>query len=111
MTGPVTGSVLVTSRSFATSDPVPRHDLEAAGLAVVRADARHDPDELARLLPAAGYEIEELGERELVLRYTDEASAREELERAGWLGAADIGGGGPVVLHQRLSYAIARAGV
>jgi hypothetical protein len=70
-----------------------------------------DPDELARLLPAAGYEIEELGERELVLRYTDEASAREELERAGWLGAADIGGGGPVVLHQRLSYAIARAGV
>src|SRR5690349_17289514 len=63
-----------------------------------------DPDELARLLPAAGYEIEELGERELVLRYTDEASAREELERAGWLGAADIGGGGPVVLHQRLSY-------
>lgn len=59
MTGPVTrpvtgtGTVLVTSRSFATSDPVPRHDLEAAGLSVVRADARHDPDELARLLPGS----------------------------------------------------------
>ena len=53
MTGRVTGSVLVTSRSFATSDPVPRHDLEAAGLAVVRANARHDPDELARLLPGS----------------------------------------------------------
>lgn len=49
----MTGSVVVTSRSFATSDPVPRHDLEAAGLAVVRADARHDPAELARLLPDA----------------------------------------------------------
>lgn len=47
------GSVVVTSRSFATSDPVPQQDLEAAGLAVVRADTRHDPDELARVLPGS----------------------------------------------------------
>jgi D-3-phosphoglycerate dehydrogenase len=47
------GSVVVTSRSFATSDPYPQQQLEAAGLEVVRADPRHDVPELARLLPGA----------------------------------------------------------
>jgi D-3-phosphoglycerate dehydrogenase / 2-oxoglutarate reductase len=47
------GSVVVTSRSFATSDASPRRELEAAGLDVVRADPRHDVSELARLLPGA----------------------------------------------------------
>ncbi len=47
------GSVVVTSRSFAVSDPVPQRDLEAAGLDVVRADSRHDVSELAEVLPDA----------------------------------------------------------
>jgi D-3-phosphoglycerate dehydrogenase / 2-oxoglutarate reductase len=47
------GSVVVTSRSFATSDDSPVRELEAAGLDVVRADPRHDAAELATLLPGA----------------------------------------------------------
>ena len=47
------GSVVVTSRSFATTDASPRLELEAAGLDVVRADPRHDLAELSRLLPEA----------------------------------------------------------
>jgi D-3-phosphoglycerate dehydrogenase len=44
---------VVTSRSFATADPAPQRDLEAASLNVVRADPRHDPAQLAGLLPDA----------------------------------------------------------
>lgn len=47
------GTVVVTSRSFATVDPAPEHDLTQAGFAVVRAGARHDPAELAAVLPGA----------------------------------------------------------
>jgi len=47
------GSVVVTSRSFATTDASPRRELEAAGLDVVRADPSHDLAELARMLPEA----------------------------------------------------------
>jgi len=47
------GSVVVTSRSFGTRDPALQRDLEAAALEVVRADPRHDPGELAELLPQA----------------------------------------------------------
>ncbi len=47
------GSVVVTSRSFATVDPAPERDLADAGFAVVRAGARHDPAELVTVLPEA----------------------------------------------------------
>jgi D-3-phosphoglycerate dehydrogenase len=47
------GSVVVTSRSFGTRDPSLQRDLEAALLEVVRADPRHDPAQLAELLPGA----------------------------------------------------------
>lgn len=49
----MTGTVVVTSRSFATADPSPERHLAEAGLSVVRADARHEPAELARVLPDA----------------------------------------------------------
>jgi D-3-phosphoglycerate dehydrogenase len=49
----IKGTVVVTSRSFATTDPAPERDLEDAGLTVVRADARHDLAELSTLLPEA----------------------------------------------------------
>jgi len=47
------GSVVVTSRSFGTRDPSLPRELEAASLEVVRADPRHDPAQLAELLPGA----------------------------------------------------------
>ncbi len=47
------GSVVVTSRSFATVDPAPERDLANAGFTVVRAGARHEPGELVRVLPEA----------------------------------------------------------
>jgi D-3-phosphoglycerate dehydrogenase / 2-oxoglutarate reductase len=47
------GTVLVTSRSFATADRSPWTDLEAASLSVVRADPRHDRSNLLELLPEA----------------------------------------------------------
>jgi D-3-phosphoglycerate dehydrogenase / 2-oxoglutarate reductase len=47
------GTVVVTSRSFATVDPAPERDLARAGFTVVRAGARHDPAELATVLPDA----------------------------------------------------------
>jgi D-3-phosphoglycerate dehydrogenase / 2-oxoglutarate reductase len=52
-TGTGNGTVLVTSRSFATADPSPERDLATAGLTVARAGARHDQDELAQVLPDA----------------------------------------------------------
>lgn len=48
-----TGTVLVTSRSFARANPKPEIDLAAAGLTVVRAGPEHDPSELASILPRA----------------------------------------------------------
>ena len=45
------GTVVVTSRSFAVDDPAPLGELETAGLTVTRADVRHDPVELAAVLP------------------------------------------------------------
>lgn len=52
-TDAITGNVVVTSRTFARVDPAPERDLEKAGLTVVRAGARHEPAELATVLPDA----------------------------------------------------------
>ena len=51
--GTSTGTVVVTSRSFATADATPQRELERAGLTVVRAGAGHDAAELAAVLPEA----------------------------------------------------------
>ncbi len=99
-------------------------DVETGPLASLRraAGLAADGGDLARLLPAAGYRIAELGERDVVLRYPDEAAAIDGLEQAGWLAGVDAdgrartlhalraaAGGGRVVLRQRLSYAVAHA--
>ncbi len=46
-------TVVVTSRSFGSTDPTALMQLEQSGVAVVRAAADHRRDELARLLPEA----------------------------------------------------------
>lgn len=45
--------VVVTSRSFGTTEPIALQRLSEAGLTVVRAAAEHRPEELAELLPDA----------------------------------------------------------
>lgn len=49
----MTGGVVVTSRSFATEDATPQRELEAAGLEVLRADPRHDAEDLRVVLREA----------------------------------------------------------
>lgn len=47
----MTGSILITSRSFGTGNEDTCHTLENAGFTIIRAESQHDPHELSAALP------------------------------------------------------------